>query len=96
MKVRIYNSVKEDQYIALADVPIDGKPHRVGDLCKPNDPAYPDKVTGNTVYIRDFHGAKLTQVAVCARIPTEEWPLGEPDSEDYDVTEHTITATRVA
>ena len=109
MKVRLYNSVTKDQHVVIADVPIDEKPHKILGLCKENNPAYPGKVLGNTVFIKDFHGAKFTLTApsgknVLVRNPQqteleqrfggEEQPLGEYDSQDYDLSDYTITASK--
>jgi len=111
MKVRLYNSVTQDQHVVLADVPIDGKPHKVLALCKENNSAYPGKVLGNTVLIRDFQGAKFTltspsgkhvlvhnpqQTELEQRFAGEEQPLGDYNSQDYDLSNYTITASKTA
>jgi|SRR5947209_7113979 hypothetical protein len=110
MRVKIYNSVTEDQHVAILDVPIDGKPHRVGDLCKENNPAHPGKVVGNTWYIGNFHGAKFAftspygdamtrnpqQTGLEQRFGGDEQPLGKYELQDYDVSDYKITATKVA
>lgn len=109
LRVRLYNSVTKEQHVAIGDIPIDGKPHKIHDLYKENNPDYPGKITGNTVHISDFHGAKFTLTApsgknVLVRDPQqtpleqrfsgEEKPLGDHDSQDYDLSAYAITATK--
>ncbi|OAP63562.1 hypothetical protein AYL99_02789 [Fonsecaea erecta] len=109
VRVKLYNSVTADQHLTTADVPIDGKPHNVRDLFKPNNPAYPGKVTGNTVSIGDFKGATFTllspsgtkvlvrkpeQTGMSQQFSGDQKPLGNFDAQDYDLSDFTITLNK--
>lgn len=100
MKLRLYTSGTSDQHTTTADLPIDGKPHKILQLFNGggNNPRFPGKVMANTVSISDFKDATFTVSEESGKKllvrPPNPAGLDQKIAEgDLDVSNYSVTAT---
>lgn len=95
IKVRLY-SAKDDQHVAVAEVPVDGTTNIISKLFKPNRDDYPGKVIADTIWIKqDLSAIEVT--VFDGGHPIQIKKDGEPQriaGDNQDLADYSICARK--